>query len=732
MKMMKKWGFALLLLLTPVLTKADEGMWLPQLLKSLNEADMQARGMKMSAEDIYSVNQSSLKDAVVSFGGFCTGELISPEGLVLTNHHCGYGQIQSHSSVENDLLTNGFWAMSREEEIPNPGLFVTFIVRIEEVTSEVLDGITPAMEEEERQERVSLNIDQVVAKATKGTHYGAKVKSMFYGNEYYLFVTETYDDVRLVGAPPSAIGKFGGDTDNWMWPRHTGDFSMFRVYSAPDGSPAKYAEENVPLKPRHFLPINMTGVEDGDFTMVFGFPGRTQEYLTTYSVKPLVETTNPNRIKIRETKLNILKADMDKDAAVRIKYSAKYARVANYYKKWIGENRGLKVTNAIDEKEALEANFQKWADADADRKATYGSLLSKFEQTHKEEQDVILPYNYIREAVYGTEVLTMAAKFRAIIDALPDDKEKSIEGAKAYAKKFFKDYSAATDEKVFASLMGLYHEDIHSNFQPALLNAAVKKYKGDMEDYADFIFEKSAMVSEEKVNALLENFNEKAVKQLMKDPAIQLEREFYDIYTQKVKTVMTDTQNALERLNRAYTAGLREMMPEKTFYPDANSTMRVSYGVVDGSNPYDGMRFTSHTYLDGVFQKEMAGADDYVITDRMRELYANKNYGQYADETGKLPVCFTASNHTTGGNSGSPVIDGHGRLIGLNFDRSWESTMSDIKYDKDICRNIAVDIRYVLWVVDVYAGAGHLVEEMTLVKEDPKPVQLPEVEEVVE
>ncbi|BDC98101.1 S46 family peptidase [Persicobacter psychrovividus] len=712
---MKRWALALILPLLPLMAKADEGMWLPQLLKTLNEADMQARGMKMSADDIYSVNHSSLKDAVVSFGGFCTGELISPEGLILTNHHCGYGQIQSHSSVENDLLTNGFWAMSKEEELPNPGLFVTFIVRIEDVTKEVLKGATPEMTEDERQELVAENSDAIIQKTTAGTHYGAKIKSMFYGNEYYMFVTETYDDVRLVGAPPSAIGKFGGDTDNWMWPRHTGDFSMFRVYSAPDGSPAAYAKENVPLKPKHFLPINLTGVEDGDFTMVFGFPGRTQEYLTTYSIKPLVETTNPNRIKIRETKLNILKSDMNKDDKVRIQYSAKYARVANYYKKWIGENRGLKVTNAIAEKEALETKFQQWADANPARKAHYGTLLSKFEQTHKEEQDVILPYNYIREAAYGTEILSLAARFRGLIDAPASEREKRVDALKAYAKKYFKDYNAPTDEKVFAALMRLYAEDISANYQPEILQAMNKKYKANFENYAAHFFGKSILDDQQKVEALLNDFNEKSMKTLLKDPAIKLEREFRDIYIGKVGDVMRNTQNALERLNRSYTAGLREMLPNKTFYPDANSTMRVSYGVVDGSTPYDGMRYTSHTYLDGVFQKEMAGADDYVITDRMRELYADKNYGRYA-ENGKLPVCFTASNHTTGGNSGSPVIDGEGRLIGLNFDRSWESTMSDIKYDKDICRNIAVDIRYVLWVVDVYAGASHLVDEMTLVE----------------
>lgn len=710
------------LLLSSMPVFAAEGMWLPLLLNALNEEDMQAKGMKLSAEDIYSVNRSSLKDAIVSFGGFCTGELISEQGLLLTNHHCGYGQLQRHSSVSNDLLTEGFWAMNRQEELPNPGLFVTFLVRMEDVTKEVLQGLDAEMEEEQRERLIAERMGRISRQAIEGTHYQAIIKPFFYGNEYYMFITERYDDVRLVGAPPSSIGKFGGDTDNWMWPRHTGDFSLFRVYAGPDGRPAPYSENNVPLKPKHHLPVSLAGVQEGDFTMVFGFPGRTEQYLTSHAVKMLVEETNPTRIALREKRLAIMDSYMKANDTVRIQYAGKYASIANYWKKWIGENRGLKELNALHEKQELEADFTNWVQGDPERKVKYGNLLNRFADLYGQQQTVNLANVYRGEGIFGAEIMRLAASFAPLLkgERTKEEIAASRPALIAAVNRHFQDYDQALDKSLFATVLEMYRQHTRENPFHSKSLQKLGHHPQAYQEFADKAFAESALASRERMLEMLNSYDpRKTAKSFRKDPAFQLFTELDAIYRQHIAPVYESTQTELDKLYRLYVAGLREMQQDKHFWPDANSTIRVAYGVVDGYVPYDGVYYRYYTTLDGIMEKENPASDEFVVPERLKEIHRKQDYGRYAEEN-YMPVCFIASNHTTGGNSGSPVIDAEGRLIGLNFDRTWESTMSDIKYDADICRNIAVDIRYVLLIIDKFAGAGYLVEEMSLVEAGEK------------
>ncbi|WP_439883067.1 S46 family peptidase [Pontibacter sp. MBLB2868] len=703
--------------------RPDEGMWLPMLLKQLNESEMQQKGMKLTAEDIYSINQSSLKDAIVSFGGFCTGEMISPEGLLLTNHHCGYGSIQQHSTVENDYLTNGFWAMNRDQEKPNPGLTATFIIRMEDVTKQIMDGTVNAKTEAEREAIIQRNMAKVRKESTAGTHFDAVIKPYFYGNEYYMYITETFRDVRLVGAPPSSIGKFGGDTDNWMWPRHTGDFSIFRVYAGPNNEPADYSPNNKPYKPKHHLTISMKGAQEGDFTMVFGFPGRTNEYLTSQAVQEIYEVSNPAKINIRETKLNILDKDMKASDAVRIQYAAKYASIANYWKKWIGENRGIKKANAIEEKQKQEQQFAAWVTANPARQAKYGTLLADFEKNYKALDGITISRDYITEAAYGVEIVKFAntfTKLQEMLEAKAPQNEIDAQVAKLdkTVPGFYKDYNAPSDKKVFAALLSLYYNNIDQKLHPEVFKMVRSKYKGDFNKYAEDVFSKSVFTSEAGVKKALADVKAGKKDAFKNDPALQLASSISDYYSKNVMPTYNEVNDNLNLLYRTYMAGLREMQTDKKFYPDANSTLRVAYGKVEPYEPVDGVKYKYYTTLEGIIEKAESGAaEDYAIPARLKELYEKKDYGRYG-VNGKLPVAFIASNHTTGGNSGSPVINANGQLIGTNFDRNWEGTMSDIVYNPDQVRNIAVDIRYVLFVVDKFAGAGHLVEEMTLVTDD--------------
>ncbi|TGD79377.1 S46 family peptidase [Hymenobacter wooponensis] len=703
--------------------RADEGMWLPLLLKQLNEADMQKKGLKLTAEQIYSINQGSLKDAVVQFGGGCTGEIISDQGLLLTNHHCGYSQIQSHSSVENDYLTKGYWAMTREQELPNPGLTATFIVRMEDVTQQVLTGVpTTNILEAERENLVQVNSQRVAQAAVQGTNYQAFVRPMFSGNEYYLFVTEVFQDIRLVGAPPSSIGKFGGDTDNWAWPRHTGDFSMFRIYAGPDNKPAPYSPENKPFKPRHHLPISLSGVQPGDFTLVFGFPGRTNEYLTSWGVDEVYSLSNPAKIKVRDAKLRILDADMKASDKVRIQYAAKYASIANYWKKWIGETRGLKKLDAVTRKQEQEAQFQKWAESgDEARKAAYASLLPQFQKNYATVRDYTLARDYVTEAALGVELMLYANSLLPALDlidkkASAEEMAAAIEKLKKGAPGFFRNYNEATDQKVAAALLPLYANGTPAALLPAYVKSLQKQYAatGGWNAYAEQLYSKSRLTSLESALKVLDEVAKGNAQGLRQDPAIQLAQAIVNTYRQQVLPTYNAATDNIALLQRTYVAGLRQQQTDRKFYPDANSTLRVAYGQVAGYEPADGTKYDFYTTLDGIMEKADPTNPEFEVPARLAELYKNKDYGPYAYK-GSVPVAFIATNHTTGGNSGSPVINGRGELIGTNFDRNWEGTMSDIMFDPDRVRNITLDVRYMLFVVDKYAGAGHLVKEMTLV-----------------
>jgi hypothetical protein len=716
------------LLLIPKAVLADEGMWLPLLLKQLNEADMQKKGLKLKAEDIYSINKGSLKDAIVQFGGGCTGEIISDQGLLLTNHHCGYGQIQQHSSVEKDYLTKGYWAMNRTEELPNPGLTATFIVRMEDVTKQVLAGIATGTAEAEREKQVQANGQKVAQAATQGTHYQAFVRSMFGGNEYYLFVTEVFQDVRLVGAPPSSIGKFGGDTDNWAWPRHTGDFSIFRIYAGPDNKPAPYSAQNVPFKPRHHLPISMAGIKPGDFTLVFGFPGRTNEYLTSWGVDEVYSIDDPTRVKVRTALLKIWDEDMRASDKVRIQYAAKYASTANYWKKWQGEMRGLKKLDAVERKRAQEAEFTKWVAADATRQSTYGNLLGQLQNNYAQERDYVLARAYITEAAFGVELLRFANSLTPLLDLVAS--KASAADIKAAADKlrpavsnFFRNYNAPTDQKIAAALLPLYATETPA----ALLPEYVKTMKAqnttaaDWKRFADDLFAKTRLASEASALKMVDEIASGNTALLTTDPAYQLASAVQTTLRTKIQPTYQTAADNITLLQRTYVAALRQWQTTRKFYPDANSTLRVAYGQVDGYQPADGVHYDYYTTLDGIMQKADPTNPEFEVSPRLMELYQKKDYGPYA-VNGTVPVAFTATNHTTGGNSGSPVINGRGELIGTNFDRDWEGTMSDIMYDPDRVRNIALDVRYMLFVVDKFAGAGHLVKEMTLVDGNSKPL----------
>ncbi|MBS9765997.1 MAG: S46 family peptidase [Flavobacteriaceae bacterium] len=688
------------------------GMWIPSLLEGMNEQEMQLLGSKMSAEDIYSVNHSSLKDAIVHFDGGCTAEVISPKGLLLTNHHCGYGAIQSHSSVKHNYLKDGFWAKNFNEELPNPDMTVTFIVRIEDVTAEVLAGITESMNEVAKEKLVQKNIKKVVKNTQKESWQGVKVKSFYKGNQYFRFITETFKDIRLVGAPPSSIGKFGSDTDNWMWPRHTADFSMFRIYANKDNKPAEYSKDNVPYTPKHFLPISLDGVEEGDFTLVFGFPGRTNEYLPSVAVKQTVKVINPARIEVRDEALKIMDSYMRKDPATKIKYASKYAGIANYWKKWIGENQGIEKSNAIGQKQALEKEFSKRIQEK--ELIGYQSILSDFEKYYRQIQDVELAYNYWAEVAYrSVELLKATFKAYQLEQAYARDGKNAFENAKNSIlnnyKGLYKNYEAKVDKPVFKKLMSLYQQKMPQKYLPNAVKTA------NINQVANDIYSQSAFTNLISVEQLLNGTPDEVIRKLNQDKGYQFGKELHNSFYQKIIPDNQAIELKIADVQKKYMKALREVFPNKRFFPDANSTLRVTYGQVKGYYPTDGVYYRPQTYLKGVIEKYVPNDYEFDVPQKLRTLYTNKNFGQYADKNGKMPVCFIGTNHTTGGNSGSPVLDAHGNLIGLNFDRVWEGTMSDMNYDADICRNIMVDARYILFIIDKYADAQNIIKELKLV-----------------
>ncbi len=695
---------------------AGEGMWLPQLLKALNEDEMQTMGMKLTAEQVYSVNQGSLKDAIVHFGGFCTGEVISKEGLVLTNHHCGYGQIQSHSSVEDNYLKKGFWAMSKDKELANPGLFVRFIERIDDISEEILNGVNDNMSPEEVQSVVDKNISAYKSTKEIGEFQELIIRPFYNGNQYFAFMTVSYPDVRLVGAPPESIGKFGADTDNWVWPRHTGDFSLFRIYAGPNNEPAEYSEDNKPFNPKYSLPVSLDGVSEGDFTMVFGFPGRTNQYLPAVAVRQIVDVLDPAKIEIRDVSLKIMDKYMRADEKVRIQYASKFARIANYWKKWIGEKTGLEKSNAVDKKLELEQAFEEKVKESPELWGQYGHLMKKFNEYYSEIEKYSYTRDYYSEVVgRNVEVLGTASIMDRLISRYENGGADEYNAYKnrviPYLEGVFKNYNADIDKEVFVALADLYRNNVNKEFTPTAFMD-----KGEsLEAYITDIFQRSSLKDGTALMKILGESPEEALKQLKNDPVYILYKDWKGIYDEKVAAPYNSTKAKIDLLQKRYMRGLIEVFPEKKFWPDANSTMRVTYGQVNGYTPRDAVYYRPVTYFDGVVEKYVPEDYEFDLDEKLLDLYRTKNYGQYVDSTGQVPVCFLGSNHTTGGNSGSPAIDAYGNLIGLNFDRVWEGTMSDIYYDPSICRNIMVDIRYVLFVIDKYAGASHLIEEMELV-----------------
>ena len=679
---------------------ADEGMWVPALIQSRIK-DMKAKGFKLTAEDIYSINRSSLKDAVLLFGSGCTGEVISDEGLFLTNHHCGYYFIGSHSSVEHDYLTNGFWAMNRSEELPNPGLTVSFLIRMEDVTDRALKGVDDEMPQAERDSMVKANAADVIAKATAGTHYEAAVEPFYYGNQYFLFVYEKFRDVRLVAAPPSAIGKFGGDTDNWMWPRHTGDFSMFRIYADKNNNPADYSKDNVPFRPRRSFTISTAGLKEGDFTMVYGNPGRTMQYVVSDAIDYAVNRGNPAKIKMRTMRLEIMNAEQAKDPATRIAYAAKNARVSNQWKKWQGESKGLARLGTLDKKRAFEAQFTAWA---AD-KPLYRDVLPKLRALYAELAPYAFARDYYQEAYQAIEMTQFAQN--AAKGIFKPDAEKAGDG-------FFKNYSQTIDRLSTQAVLGEYVKNVPAEWTPAYFLEAVQK-AGGIDRYVDELFEQSNFSTIEKYKALASADSATKAAALQNDPALLLAEAFNTFYNTKVDGTYKRLNTEINTLYRLYMKGLMEMQPDRTFFPDANLTLRVAYGTVEGYSPVDAVYYEPFSTIDGIMEKDNPDIYDYNIPQRLRDLYRTKEYGRW-NVDGSVPVCFLATNHTTGGNSGSPVLNGRGQLVGINFDRTWESTMSDYEFDVVKCRNIIVDIRYVLFVIDRIGNAGYLLDEMRFAK----------------
>jgi len=701
----------------PVL-KAGEGMWLPFLIDRLNYEDMKEKGLQLTPEEIYSVNNSSIKDAIVVFGGGCTGEIVSDQGLLLTNHHCGYSYIQEHSTVENDYLTEGFWAESFEEELPNPGLQVKFLVRIEDVTDKVQAELNDDMSESERNQairKVSMGIEK---KAAKDTYYDASVRSFFKGNEFYLFVYKTYKDVRLVGTPPSSIGKFGGDTDNWMWPRQTGDFSVFRVYADKDGKPAEYSEDNVPLEPDYHLPISLDGVDKGDFSMIMGYPGGTQRYLTSHGVKQAINKRNPTIVNIRDKKLDIMKKAMDASKEIEIQYASKYARTANYYKYFKGQTKGLKNLNVIEKKRKIEEDFKNWVNKSDAHEEKYGNALENIKNGYQIRENSIIPNIYVSEAIFrGSDILPFAYRnFTSLYKALKaDSSDKFIEQKAGSIKKrlddHFKNYNASLDMKLLGAMLEAYYQNVPKFQHPELLQEYYDKFDGNFRQAASYIFSKSSFDSKKEVLDLLEKPKERKIR---KDKAYELVNAFRDKYSQ----IRKDTRKADDLLAKGYrkfVAGLREMNPDKKYYPNANFTMRVTYGTVQGYSPEDAVDYLYYTTLEGVMEKEDPDNKEFIVPDKLKELYENKNYGRYGED-GTMRVCFLNNLDITGGNSGSPVIDGKGRLVGIAFDGNWEAMSGDIAFEPELQRTISVDIRYVLFIIDKFAGAKRLIEEMDIVQ----------------
>ena len=685
---------AICFLLIPVASlHADEGMWLPSKISGRID-EMRSMGFMLSAEDIYSEDGSSLKDAVVLFAGGCTGELISDEGLLITNHHCGYDQIQAHSSVEHDYLTDGFWAMTREEELPNDGLEVKFLVRMEDVTSSVLKGYKEGMGEEKRISMAERNSAKIIERAEReGVAYEAQIVPMYYGNEYWLFVYQVFSDVRLVGAPPSSIGKFGGDTDNWMWPRHTGDFSLFRIYADKNNNPAPYSEDNVPYRPKRFLNISTAGVKEGDFTMVYGFPGSTKEYIISDELEYIAEKSDPYRVALRTLVLDNQKSEMDKSAGIRIKYASKNANVANAWKKWQGESKGIRKMDAAASKRKYEAAFEQWASSNGKE---YAGITEKLKKAFSGMEDYRFAAEYLNEVFNAVELLGFSYRY---VNSAPETRGSVMDA-------FFKNFHMPVDRNNFSDVIADCEKAAGEEFMPEYLNGLLSVYGHDADSLASFFYASSVFADSVKLkNASLQDMEN--------DICYRLSESFKDFLRDEIMPAYLEGRKEMDLQYRTYMKGIMEFDSLRAFYPDANLTLRVAYGSVQGYSPADGIWYEPVSSIEGIIEKDDPSIYDYDIPQVLREIYAGKDYGRWESD-GTVPVCFIATNHTTGGNSGSPVLDGNGNLVGVNFDRVWEGTMSDVVFDGSLCRNIVLDIRYALFVIDKVAGASHLIDEMCI------------------
>lgn len=676
-------------------TAQQGGMWIPSLLEGMNEKEMQSLGSQLSASDIYDINNSSLKDAIGHFNGGCTSEVISSKGLILTNHHCGFSQIQSHSSLENDYIKNGFWANNYEEELKNEGLFIEFIVRIEDVTEEVLTGVTDEMSEVEKQSKIDSNSSQLNKSCKKEDWQSSKIKAFFKGNQFFLFVTEKFEDIRLVGAPPVSIGKFGSDTDNWVWPRHTGDFSLFRIYADKNNRPAKYAQDNIPYTPKHFLPVSLDGISEGDFTLVFGFPGRTNEYLPAIAIEQITQKVNPSKIAIREATIAVMNEAMKKDNKTRIQYASKQARIANSWKKWIGENLGIEKSKAIAKKRNLEAEFMNLV-KEKGLQDVYGSIIPDFERLYRDFESVnVKRNNFLEVFTRNNELMLMMVRLsqmEKVLEKGEDTFNKAKLSTISRLEGMYKNFNATLDREVFEAIMPLYAKNVNSS-----------------------IYENTSFVNLDKAMEVLEGDPSQVINKLNNDAAYQYAKPFIQEFFMTIDPEFQNLNTEINALQKLYMKALMEVMPEERYFPDANSTLRVTYGQVRGYAPRDGVYYNPVTYLEGIMEKYVPGDYEFDVPQKLQDLYETKDYGPYADGNGKLPICFLGTNHTTGGNSGSPAIDAKGNLVGLNFDRVWEGTMSDMNYDPEICRNIMVDVRYILFIIDKYAGANRLINELELV-----------------
>ena len=724
MKFYTKLIFTFFISINFLFVKADEGMWLPMLLGEATYKNMVECGIKLTPEQIYNANNSSLKDAIVALGGgFCTGEIISDQGLMMTNHHCGFGTIQANSSTENDYLTEGFWAMTKEQEIP-ADFGVWFLNNISDVTDKVLEGVKDGMDEGERNKIIRKNMSALKTTASEGKNkddFAVQVKSFYYGNLYYMLTYNIFNDVRLVGAPPSSIGKFGGDTDNWMWPRHTGDFTMFRVYADKENNPSSYNQDNMPLKPKHSLPVSIAGVKDGDYAMIMGYPGSTDRFLTSWGVKQAVDIEQPARVKIRGIKLDIMDQEMSKSQKVRIQYASKYARVSNYWKYFIGQSEQLVKNKVFDKKQKIENSFTTWyKNNELDK--TYSESLSLIENALKNSSKYTIPKVYFQEAVVGSELILFMLRnlsprtplFKALSsgEGIKDAKDNFLKAAES----FYKDYNATIDENTLAAVLSLYANDVPKEFQPELLISLDDKYKGDFKKVASNYFKKSPFKSYDLFKAWLTS-DKLSVKMIEKDLVYQLKNEFLDVYRAKVITPNSAFDSDYKKGMRLFVDGLQKMGMNKA--SDANSTMRFTYGNVLSYKPADAVHYDFYTTLEGVMQKEVITEDknhEFYVPQKLKDLYYAKDFGPYArKEDGKLPVGFLSNNDITGGNSGSPVINAHGELIGTAFDGNWEAMSGDIYFEPNIQRTISVDIRYSLFIIDKYAGAKHLIDEMNIV-----------------